>query len=340
VHAPERRCVIGNEGSGDERQRRLKRFRSVDHEQQSLLDVHAPVDRVRRSVQSSVAFPVLPFQSPSGVFTPSVVIPSATTWVRSAISIPSSIITARRTCSRSGSTLVAPRGPRRRRTAGRWCSSRRLLTARSSGAGPSLRARAIASVARSAYEAGTDAARHVDLGDAGPMCTSAAQPDAAAGWATDGCGFIWRSGCQRVEVIGHRAAGKPQGLECVVPGCRGDAAASMFATGGQPHIRGLGLAIDPKTLVRRTVRQSEIERGPTAWGCSQATLRPGCAQVRRRRAVPAAGNGLSMPLWPWPRPRASAGAHNERCRALTNGKDSAVFGESWRMPLGLSSCLS
>ena len=40
-----------------------------------------------------------PSQSPSGILTPSVVIPSATTCVRSAISRPSSIITARRTSS-------------------------------------------------------------------------------------------------------------------------------------------------------------------------------------------------------------------------------------------------
>jgi hypothetical protein len=42
---------------------------------------------------------VLPSHSPSGIFTPSVLMPSATTWVRSAISTPSSIITANRTSS-------------------------------------------------------------------------------------------------------------------------------------------------------------------------------------------------------------------------------------------------
>jgi hypothetical protein len=50
-------------------------------------------------VRASVAFSVEPSQSPSGILTPSVVIPSATTCVRSAISSPSSIITARRTSS-------------------------------------------------------------------------------------------------------------------------------------------------------------------------------------------------------------------------------------------------
>jgi len=42
---------------------------------------------------------VLPSHSPSGIFTPSVVIPTATTLVRSPRSIPSIIITARRTSS-------------------------------------------------------------------------------------------------------------------------------------------------------------------------------------------------------------------------------------------------
>ena len=55
--------------------------------------------RSASSIETSVAFSVLPSQSPSGIFTPSVEIPSATTCVRSAISSPSSIITARRTSS-------------------------------------------------------------------------------------------------------------------------------------------------------------------------------------------------------------------------------------------------
>ena len=49
------------------------------------------------SERATVAFSVEPSHSPNGIFTPSVVIPSATTWQRSAMSIPSSIITARRT---------------------------------------------------------------------------------------------------------------------------------------------------------------------------------------------------------------------------------------------------
>ncbi len=55
--------------------------------------------RSASSVRASVAFSVEPSQSPSGILTPSVVIPSATTCVRSAISRPSSIITANRTSS-------------------------------------------------------------------------------------------------------------------------------------------------------------------------------------------------------------------------------------------------
>ena len=50
-------------------------------------------------MRASVAFSVEPSQSPSGILTPSVVMPSATTCVRSAISIPSSIITANLTSS-------------------------------------------------------------------------------------------------------------------------------------------------------------------------------------------------------------------------------------------------
>ena len=46
-----------------------------------------------------MAFSVETSHSPSGILTPSVVIPSATTWVRSAISSPSSIITASLTSS-------------------------------------------------------------------------------------------------------------------------------------------------------------------------------------------------------------------------------------------------
>lgn len=53
--------------------------------------------RSTKSVRARVAFSVEPSHSPSGIFRPSVEMPSATTWVRSAISRPSSIITANRT---------------------------------------------------------------------------------------------------------------------------------------------------------------------------------------------------------------------------------------------------
>jgi hypothetical protein len=69
--------------------------------------------RSASSVRTSVAFSVEPSHSPSGIFTPSVVMPSATTCVRSAISMPSSIITAKRTSSSrrlmSSSSAVAVR---------------------------------------------------------------------------------------------------------------------------------------------------------------------------------------------------------------------------------------
>jgi len=58
-----------------------------------------------------VAFSVLPSHSPSGILTPSVVIPSATTCVRSAISSPSSIITANLTSS-SRRLISSPRAVR------------------------------------------------------------------------------------------------------------------------------------------------------------------------------------------------------------------------------------
>jgi len=71
-----------------------------DDEQDRLIRIQAAVDeRSASSVRASVAFSVLPSQSPSGILTPSVVIPSATTRVRSGISRPSSIITASRTSS-------------------------------------------------------------------------------------------------------------------------------------------------------------------------------------------------------------------------------------------------
>ena len=66
--------------------------------------------RSASSARASVAFSVEPSQSPSGILTPSVVIPSATTCVRSAISSPSSIITARRTSSSRRRHQIPQRG--------------------------------------------------------------------------------------------------------------------------------------------------------------------------------------------------------------------------------------
>jgi hypothetical protein len=72
---------------------------AVDDKEDRLLGIQPRSTRSDNSERASVAFSVEPSHSPSGIFTPSVVIPSATTWQRSAISIPSSIITARRTSS-------------------------------------------------------------------------------------------------------------------------------------------------------------------------------------------------------------------------------------------------
>jgi hypothetical protein len=60
----------------------------------------------------------------------------------------------------------------------RWCWSRRRLTARSSGAGLSLRAPA---TGRRSREAGSHAGKHVDLGDHRLGRSSPALADAAAG---------------------------------------------------------------------------------------------------------------------------------------------------------------
>jgi len=69
---------------------------TVDHKQHPLVGIKAALDQVRQSAVATVAFSVEPSHSPSGIFEPSVVIPSATTIVRSLSSIPSIIITARR----------------------------------------------------------------------------------------------------------------------------------------------------------------------------------------------------------------------------------------------------
>ena len=56
--------------------------------------------RSESSALATVAFSLEPSHSPSGILTPSVVIPSATMFVRPFSSIPSSIITASLTSSR------------------------------------------------------------------------------------------------------------------------------------------------------------------------------------------------------------------------------------------------
>ncbi|MEA2373178.1 MAG: hypothetical protein QOH12_3572 [Solirubrobacteraceae bacterium] len=76
-----------------------QRLAAIQDEQDRLPRVEAPLDQIgeQRARQRRVLSRAFP--QPSGTFTPSVVIPSATTWTRPAISSLSSIITARRTSS-------------------------------------------------------------------------------------------------------------------------------------------------------------------------------------------------------------------------------------------------
>jgi hypothetical protein len=62
--------------------------------------VKAAFDQIRQQAVATVAFSVDPSQSPSGIFTPSLVTPSATMLVRPFKSMPSSIRTARRTSAK------------------------------------------------------------------------------------------------------------------------------------------------------------------------------------------------------------------------------------------------
>jgi hypothetical protein len=77
-----------------------QRLAGVDREQDRLGGVEAAIDRPAGCGRASRSSVQLPSESPGGIFTPSVVIASATTWVRSATSMPSSIITVTRTSSR------------------------------------------------------------------------------------------------------------------------------------------------------------------------------------------------------------------------------------------------
>jgi hypothetical protein len=77
-------------------------------EQDPLLGIQAGSTRLDRSAVATVAFSIEPSQSPSGILTPSVVVPGATKLVRALSSIPSIIIIARRTSS-SGRLTSASR---------------------------------------------------------------------------------------------------------------------------------------------------------------------------------------------------------------------------------------
>src|SRR6266542_6234307 len=73
---------------------------AIDHEQDRLGGVEAAIDQVGKQGAGERRVLGAPLPEPERDLHASVVIPSATTWVRSATSMPSSIITARRTSSR------------------------------------------------------------------------------------------------------------------------------------------------------------------------------------------------------------------------------------------------
>jgi site-specific DNA recombinase len=75
---------------------RSQSLRSVDHDSIPCSGSSPRSTRSDSSAVATVAFSVEPSHNPSGIFTPSVVIPKATTIIRSLSSIPSSIITASR----------------------------------------------------------------------------------------------------------------------------------------------------------------------------------------------------------------------------------------------------
>ena len=76
--------------------RLAQRFGAVDDEQHPLLGVQAALDQIRQQRGRDGRVSVEPSHSPSGIFTPSVLIPKATIIIRPLSSSPSSIITARR----------------------------------------------------------------------------------------------------------------------------------------------------------------------------------------------------------------------------------------------------
>jgi hypothetical protein len=84
---------------------------------------------------ATVAFSVEPSHSPSGIFTPSVVMPSATTLVRPLRSIPSIISTAKRTSSRRRD-ISASRFSRVRATNSRETAEREVERATASTSAP------------------------------------------------------------------------------------------------------------------------------------------------------------------------------------------------------------
>ena len=74
-------------------------FAAVDHEQDRLLGIQPPLDQICQQLARQSGVLGAPFPQPERDLYPVGGDPERTTWVRPAISIPSSIITARRTSS-------------------------------------------------------------------------------------------------------------------------------------------------------------------------------------------------------------------------------------------------
>src|SRR6266498_3791164 len=80
--------------------RLAQRLGAVDHEQDPCSGSRPRSTKSLKSAVATVAFSLPPSQSPSGILTPSVVIPRQTTLMRPCSSIPSIIIAASLTSSR------------------------------------------------------------------------------------------------------------------------------------------------------------------------------------------------------------------------------------------------
>jgi hypothetical protein len=153
---------------------------------------------------------------------------------------------------------------------------------------------------------------------ASPTASSTNSSDASPGSTDVRAGFIWRSRCQGVALIGHRLWWGDRRVG-VVLGCRGDAAASVFATCGQPHMRGLS-----QDLCSSHGPPSEIERGPLVGGLLTSQSRTDlCASTeaaapsRQPRTVVGFSSRVRPPRWRAPsrsrRARGRPRSRRSRC---------------------------